>query len=131
MCVLNDGSIATASRDKTIRIWKANPQGIWQTVHTLLGHEHFVSVVLALPVGSSQVNRGGLASGGNDNIINIWDLDQPSDPVATLVGHEKPVVALGITADKKLISGSWDLYVYLSFFKTTSFSMSSLQKNIY
>jgi len=108
VCTLPDGSIVTSSRDKSIRIWAQNAEGTWETKHILHGHEHFVSVVIPLPSGSSQISKGGLASGGNDSIINIWDLSQPSDPVMTLTGHEKPVVALSTTVDGNLISGSWD-----------------------
>lgn len=55
---------------------------------------------------SSQLEKGGLASGGNDGLINIWDLDT-AEPVVTLVGHEKPVVALATTSTGLLVSGSW------------------------
>jgi len=71
-----------------------------------------VSVVIPIPHGSSLINQGGLASGGNDNIINIWDLDQPDAPFRTLIGHEKPVVALAATPNGDLVSGSWDQYVH-------------------
>jgi hypothetical protein len=57
-------------------------------------------------VCSSQLEKGGLASGGNDGVINVWDLDSV-DPVMTLVGHEKPVVALAAAPNGLLVSGSW------------------------
>jgi hypothetical protein len=59
---------------------------------------------------SSQLEKGGLASGGNDGVINIWDLDAPADPVMTLVGHEKPVVALAAAPNGLLVSGSWSAH---------------------
>ncbi|KAL6070984.1 Phospholipase A2 activating protein [Balamuthia mandrillaris] len=102
--------VVTCSRDKSVRLWLPNSQsGHWENVQTMLGHSHFVSVVTALPKGSSQLPKGGgVASGGNDNIINIWDLEAPGEPAMVLIGHDKPVVSLAVAGNGDLVSGSWD-----------------------
>ena len=62
---LHDGSLASGSHDKTIKIWNVNT-GI--TTKILTGH---IDRVVSLAV----LNDGSLVSGSNDKTITIWNLN--------------------------------------------------------
>ena len=60
---LKDGRLASASGDKTIKIWDLTTS---QAVQTLKGHTDYVYSVI-------QLKDGRLASASGDNTIKIWD----------------------------------------------------------
>eukprot|EP01114_Cavostelium_apophysatum_P016670 TRINITY_DN4790_c0_g1_i2.p1 TRINITY_DN4790_c0_g1~~TRINITY_DN4790_c0_g1_i2.p1 ORF type:complete len:734 (+),score=122.97 TRINITY_DN4790_c0_g1_i2:70-2271(+) len=93
----------TSSRDQSVKVWAPFTQNILQ--NTLFGHEHFVASLAT--VKNALDGSTTIASGGNDKIINIWDLKTGS-PILTLIGHEDAVVSISTAADGSLISGSWD-----------------------
>jgi len=107
VCVVPGQGFATASRDRTARVWHWEDKG-WTLHRVLSGHQHFVSAAVALPPGSSQREKGGLATGSNDGLIHVWDIES-AEPEMTLVGHEKPVSSLApMPNGGLLVSGSWD-----------------------
>ena len=63
LVVLPDGSLASGSFDKTIRVWDVS-KGI--TLKTLTGHRSDVYSLVVLPDGS-------LASGGIYGTIRVWN----------------------------------------------------------
>ena len=69
------------------------------------GHEHFVGSLC--PILNSSHFPPSVASGGNDKLIQIWDVESGAS-LYTLIGHEDSVVALSVNAQGELISGSWD-----------------------
>lgn len=98
-------AIATASKDKTIKLW--SPQG--QLLKTLVGHQGEVYSVAFSP--DSQL----LVSGGTDKIVKIWhygtgeflDAILPSNAEAN--GHQDTVSSVVFSPDGQLIaSASWD-----------------------
>ena len=60
---LQDGRLASGSRDKTIKIW--NPHDNFECTQTLKGHTHFIYNLI-------QLHDGRLASGSADRTIRIW-----------------------------------------------------------
>ena len=56
---------ASASEDKTIKIWDMN---IPQSKCTLIGHTSSITTM-------TKINNETIASGGNDNKIIIWDIN--------------------------------------------------------
>jgi WD40 repeat protein len=131
-----DGTLATASRDGTVRLWRAS-QEAWRADAVLTGHSASV-VALAEDAqgrlwsasrdrtvrrwegGESQVigrhagavlclaalPDGGMASGGADGVIHLWSSDGAHR--GTLRGHTGWVWALAALDDALLVSASED-----------------------
>ncbi len=68
---------------------------------TLTGHKEWIRCIRRLTKNGSMV-----ASGSDDYMIKIWDLDT-GECVRTLRGHEDSVTCFEMH-EEKLISGSWD-----------------------
>ena len=64
----NGPNIATASADKTVRIWSMNPEYDFQKSVELKGHEDFVNWVEFHPMGKH------IASGSSDKTWRLWDI---------------------------------------------------------
>eukprot|EP00899_Mesostigma_viride_P019018 jgi/Mesvir1/27117/Mv20795-RA.2 len=110
VCVSSDGAIATASRDKTVRIWREDEQqgGAICLAKTLVGHSHFAITSAWIPPGLIRAfPNGALASGGMDTRVLIWDVDTAT-VVQELKGHTLAVTCLAVLANGVLVSGSLD-----------------------
>jgi len=91
--------IASAGRDRTVRIWDANTGA---NLMTLRGHEQDVYTVSFSPDGRRVV------SAGKDRTIRVWDADGGKE-LMTLRGHEGPVGAVFSPNGEHIVSGSEDL----------------------
>ncbi|GBG29098.1 Guanine nucleotide-binding protein subunit beta-2-like 1 [Hondaea fermentalgiana] len=102
LAALPGGRLVSGSRDRIGKVWRPVREGKgYEEVAALLEHEHWVSVVLALP-GSL-----GFVTGCQDHKIRWYDGD--GNIKGTLLGHEGPVSSLDWnTASEELVSGSWD-----------------------
>eukprot|EP00004_Rigifila_ramosa_P012527 TRINITY_DN2713_c0_g1_i1.p1 TRINITY_DN2713_c0_g1~~TRINITY_DN2713_c0_g1_i1.p1 ORF type:complete len:713 (-),score=154.99 TRINITY_DN2713_c0_g1_i1:38-2176(-) len=109
VCVIpgGQGTIATASRDHTVRIWRPSGEhNAYVCENVLQGHGHFVSALAAL-APSADYPLGALYTGSNDKTILFWDLARPVAPVQTLLGHSDSISCLCLRGTD-LVSGSWD-----------------------
>ncbi|MEA5518485.1 AAA-like domain-containing protein [Limnoraphis robusta] len=98
----NGEMIASASFDKTVKLWK--PDGT--LVKTLQGHQSFVSAVAFSPKGEL------IATAGYDNTVKLWKPD--GTLVKTLEGHENSVLGVAFSPNGEMIaSGSYDNTVKL------------------
>ncbi|KAF2260939.1 WD40 repeat-like protein [Lojkania enalia] len=91
--------VASASYDRTVRIWDATAGTAMQT---LKGHSSWVYAVAFAPDGKL------LASGSGDRTVRIWDIVTGSS-TQTLSGHANSVLAVTFSPDgHRVISASRD-----------------------
>jgi WD40 repeat protein len=100
---LNNKWLASASEDKTVRLWDL---ATGQTSHILSEHQGFVETVAFQPHITNI-----LASGSRDKSIKIWELDRV---LYNLVGHSQSINSLAFSLDgQQLASGSSDRSIKL------------------
>jgi WD40 repeat protein len=95
-----DGKVlASASGDKTVKLWEA---GTGAALQTLEGHLHYVTTVAFSPDGKV------LASASYDKTVKLWEAG-PGAALQTLEGHSDYVTAVAFSPDGKMLaSTSWD-----------------------
>src|SRR5205085_417677 len=103
VCFSPDGKrLASASRDRTVRVWDAQTG---QEALTRKGHTGQVSSVCFSPDGKR------LASASWDQTVKVWD-EQTGQEALTLKGHTGPVTSVVFSPDgKRLASASGELKV--------------------
>ncbi|KAF7984138.1 hypothetical protein HWV62_16782 [Athelia sp. TMB] len=95
--------IASASDDRTIRLWDALT-GEWLT--TLEGHGDGVVAVAYSPDGKR------IASGSGDSTIRVWDVETGKMIGIPFEGHTETVYSVAFSPDgKRIVSGSSDTTV--------------------
>lgn len=111
-----DGQLlATASWDKTIRLWNANDGRLWKT---LTGHAAEVNCAVFSPDGQR------IASGSKDRSVKVWDVMTGIETL-TLKGHSKDVHCVSFSPDgRQLASSSSDGTVKIWDAHTASTSLS-------
>ncbi|XP_015115181.1 phospholipase A-2-activating protein [Diachasma alloeum] len=104
-----DGTLVSASRDKTARVWRPSRDGReYTTTEILKGHKNFVSSVCVLHP-SPKNPRSLIITGSNDKRIRIYVLGDDS-PTQTITAHEDTVCNLRTGhEDGTYLSSSWDL----------------------
>jgi WD40 repeat protein len=95
----SDGTLATASRDGTVRVWDPNTG---RRLDPVLTHPDMLECVAFSPNGRY------LAAAGGDGAIRVWETSSYVD-VITLYGHIGRVVCLAFSGDgSQLISSGLD-----------------------
>jgi WD40 repeat protein len=90
--------LATASSDRTVRIWDASSGG---ELLVLCGHDDEIYGIAWSPDGRR------LATGSDDRTVRIWDADSGA-VVTVLYGHEAEVRGVAWSPDGWLATGSHD-----------------------
>jgi WD40 repeat protein len=90
----NGNLVATASVDKTIKLWDRNTG---QLKTTLIGHVGGV-----LSAAFSPDDRI-LASGGEDRVVRIWDINL-GEQRTELKGHEDSVTSVAFSPDGTILA---------------------------
>ncbi|PVH95410.1 phospholipase A-2-activating protein [Periconia macrospinosa] len=105
-------TVASASRDSTVRVWSLQSSSPPNFDSTIKVHgTEFVNALTVVPP-TAEFPQGLIVSGGKDQII---DVRQPTKAVgdnadALLIGHGNNICALDASPDgKSIISGSWDM----------------------
>jgi WD40 repeat protein len=95
LVLLRNGHLASASDDKTIKVW--NVQGDGSLVRTLTGHlSHVWSLVV--------LRNGHWASSSYDQTIKIWNVEGDGRLIRTLTGHIYPATSLALLKNGFLAS---------------------------
>eukprot|EP00741_Cyanophora_paradoxa_P021231 tig00000237_g20492.t1 len=108
VCALLNGQVATASRDRTVKVWAVVPDAegkerAWTEVAVLTGHEHFVSCVAEVPRPDGGPTT--LVSGSHDKTAIVWEGDRIAH---VLTGHENTVCSISAASTGVIVTGSWD-----------------------
>ncbi|KAG9300272.1 hypothetical protein G9A89_011345 [Geosiphon pyriformis] len=104
----SDSIIVSAARDKTVRLWsRLDTTNIFTEAKVFLGHTHFVNSVAILDA-TTEYPSGLIATGSSDKTINVWDPENPQDPIYSLIDHKDNVCTLAVTPSGYIVSGSWD-----------------------
>jgi phospholipase A-2-activating protein len=111
---LNPSSVASASRDGSLRIWHQlqdkNPPQFEEGGIIMTQGAAFISSVAFVPASDAYPD-GLLVSGARDGIVELRSpKNKPqSDADVVLLGHGNNVCALDVSQDGKyIISGGWD-----------------------
>ncbi|UFT00297.1 2OG-Fe(II) oxygenase [Nocardia huaxiensis] len=96
---LPGGALASASRDRTVRIWDRTPNG-YAPHHVLRGHDSSVTALLAL-------DDGIVVSGCRAGAIRAWQHGTPR----TVGCHDGAVLSLKALPDNRILSGGADGHV--------------------
>ena len=105
----NADVILSASRDKTVIVWKLDRSetNYGQAHKALKGHSHFVQDVVISSDGQFAL------SGSWDGTLRLWDLQQGTT-TRRFVGHAKDVLSVAFSVDnRQIVSGSRDKTIKL------------------
>ena len=101
-----EGFLASASRDRTVRLWRSNGQRL----RSLRGHTDFVTSVAFAATGE-------LVSGSRDATVRSWN-PQTGRALRVFRGHTDFVNSVAVSANATIASASSDLTVRLWDLKT-------------
>ncbi len=98
-------TLASGSRDRTLRLWDVNTG---EERRTLTGHTDSVSSVSYSPDGRT------LASGSSDGTVILWDVNTGEER-RTLTGHTGWVYSVSFSPDGRTLAsaGDWDFTIRL------------------
>ena len=89
--------MATASADRTVRLWTLNPEYELQKSVELKGHEDTVNYVEYHPMGQH------IASSSHDHTWRLWDIETQK-PLLIQEGHAGPVYPISFHQDGSLLA---------------------------
>jgi len=118
----SEGSIVSASRDKTARLWQPMEDNTFSLRKTFQGNPKYVSCVTSAEP-SEEYPSGLILAGCQDGKIRGY-LPDVEDPLFQLEGHAENVTSLYLSKFGTLISGSWDKTAKVWFNKKCTMTLS-------
>mmetsp|Transcript_54327 Transcript_54327/g.96354 ORF Transcript_54327/g.96354 Transcript_54327/m.96354 type:complete len:363 (+) Transcript_54327:87-1175(+) len=97
LAVLSPTRVASASYDKTIKIWDTAAK---KCIATLEGHTNWVLSITTL-------SGNKIASASGDKTVKVWDVDKASC-IHTFEGHSGTVSEVAALGETQLVSASYD-----------------------
>ncbi|MFE7273676.1 hypothetical protein [Streptomyces sp. NPDC057623] len=98
----NGKLLATASYDRTVRLWNvADPERPQPLGKPLTGHKSWVSSAVFSPDGRT------LASAADDGTVRLWDVRDPGRPrplAAPLTGHDGTIYLVAFSPDGRTLA---------------------------
>jgi WD40 repeat protein/energy-coupling factor transporter ATP-binding protein EcfA2 len=97
-------TLASASDDRTVRLWDIGDPHRPAPLSTLTGHIDTVRSVTFSPDGHT------LTSASDDRTVRLWDIGDPHQPVAlgTLTGHTSSVFSVAFSPDGHTLASASD-----------------------
>ncbi len=102
LAVLPNDKLASASSDKTIKIWDL--KRLNKKPDTLIGHTDRIAALAVC----TDAKEEKLASASWDKTIRIWDMQHPQNTPLILEGHTDKIYSLAAGSQGFLMSGSAD-----------------------
>ncbi|KAL0030698.1 hypothetical protein WJX77_002586 [Trebouxia sp. C0004] len=100
--------VITASRDKTVRVWKESQDKQFLLDKSLVGHKSYVAPLAYIPGElMSDLPHGGIVSGSRDNTLRVWNV-QTAHTIQVLEGHEYQVTGVIVRPDGCIVSCALD-----------------------
>ena len=90
--------IASASADKTVRLWRTNGE----LFKILEGHSNRVNSV------SFSLDSQIIASASDDKTVRLWNLDGKEKEIVTLKGHDSSVTSVSFSSYNEIIASASD-----------------------
>ncbi len=102
---------ATASRDKTIRIWNIDHDKASVVEQKVFrGHNSFVTCVHWVPQGCLGIKEEILLSGSRDQRVLVWSISQGT-VLKELSGHSMDITAVIVLKNGDIVTASQDSYI--------------------
>jgi len=118
----SDGSLVSASRDKTARLWQPMDDNTYTLRKTFRGSLKYVSCVTSAEP-SEEYPSGLVLTGSQDGMIRGY-LPDVEEPLFQLEGHKENVTSLYLSKFGTLISASWDKTAKVWFNKKCTMTLS-------
>jgi len=98
--------IASASWDKTVKLWDAKTGKL---INTLIGHKDGINSIAFIPTSFNSPDQEEgyiLVSGSEDQTIKVWQISDQVKLIKTLKGHTDSIKAITVSPDGKLIASA-------------------------
>ncbi|KAJ7152066.1 hypothetical protein C8R46DRAFT_1228924 [Mycena filopes] len=125
---IQDGYVASASYDGTIRFWDPT---LGAPILTPLAN--YTKAVTALAFSQDRIRLVGRAvvAGGKDGTVTFWDVRHRQELKPTFGGHTQRVTAVAFLDDETVVSASLDKSIFLHPLSGNSELLVRAEKRIY